>query len=62
MAEPPAGAGGDTPTAGSATDPSGLPDIFNAVEKQLGLKLVRVKEIPLDVLVIDHIEKAPVEN
>jgi len=43
-----------TPDAGS-----GLPNIFNALEKQLGLKLVKVKDVPVDVLVIDHVEKAP---
>ena len=51
-----------TATPPAATVPSGLPDIFNAVDKQLGLKLVRGKEIPLDVLVIAHIEKVPIEN
>jgi hypothetical protein len=35
---------------------------FSAVEEQLGLKLVSVQQIPLDVFVIDHIEKIPVEN
>lgn len=41
---------------------SGLPGLFIALKKQLGLRLVRVKELPLDVLVIDHIEKVPLEN
>lgn len=31
-----------------------LPDIFGALENQLGLKLVKVADVPLDVLVIDH--------
>jgi len=51
------------PPAGAASDPgSGLPDIFTALEKQLGLKLVKVKAVPVDVLVIDHVEKAPTGN
>jgi uncharacterized protein (TIGR03435 family) len=41
---------------------SGLPTIFKAVEQQLGLRLVKAKGFPLDVIVIDHAEKAPVEN
>jgi uncharacterized protein (TIGR03435 family) len=50
-------------SASLANDPgSGLPNIFNALEKQLGLKLVKVKDVPVDVIVIDHAEKAPLEN
>ncbi len=36
------------------------PDLFEAVEKQLGLKLEKTKA-PLEVLVVDHVEK-PDEN
>jgi uncharacterized protein (TIGR03435 family) len=42
-------------------DPGGGPDIFRALEKQLGLKLIRTKSI-LDVLVIDRAERVPTEN
>jgi uncharacterized protein (TIGR03435 family) len=42
-----------------ASDPA--PDVFAAFEKQLGLKFQKVK-MPLDVIVIDHIEKEPTEN
>ncbi len=46
-----------------ASDPgSGLPDIFGALEKQLGLKLTKTKDVPVDVIVFDHIETAPREN
>ena len=41
---------------------SGLPDIFRALERQLGLKLVSVERIPLKVLVVDSVEKMPTEN
>jgi uncharacterized protein (TIGR03435 family) len=63
-----AGRGGDAPAPQSATDHpgsdpgSGLPNIFIALEKQLGLKLVKVKDVPLDVIVIDHAEKVPTGN
>jgi uncharacterized protein (TIGR03435 family) len=59
-----AGRGGrDAPPAQAATDPgSGLPNIFNALEKQLGLKLVKVKDVPVDVIVIDRAEKVPTGN
>jgi uncharacterized protein (TIGR03435 family) len=43
-------------------DGSGLPDLFKALEKQLGLRLVKVKGIPLDAIVIDRAEKVPLEN
>jgi uncharacterized protein (TIGR03435 family) len=59
-----AGRGGDGgPAPQSATDPgSGLPNIFTALEQQLGLKLVKVKDVPLDVIIIDHAEKVPTGN
>jgi uncharacterized protein (TIGR03435 family) len=38
------------------------PSIFTVIEKQLGLKLVKSKGTPVEVLVIDHIEKIPTEN
>lgn len=38
-----------------------LPDIFNAVQSQLGLKLER-KKMNVDVFVVDHIEKPQVAN
>jgi uncharacterized protein (TIGR03435 family) len=48
----------------AASDPAGVggPSIFTAVEKQLGLKLVKTGSVPLDVLVIDHADKVPTEN
>jgi uncharacterized protein (TIGR03435 family) len=41
---------------------AGGPTLSEALEKQLGLKLVKVKRIPVDVLVIDHVDKVPAEN
>jgi len=45
----------------SASDPSGGYTIFEAVDKQLGLKLEAQKR-PLPVLVIDHVEEKPTDN
>jgi len=49
------------PLDAGASDPSGLPDIFSALQSQLGLKL-EPKKVPVEVLVVDHMEKAPAEN
>ena len=40
----------------------GAAGIFEAVEKQLGLKLVKVKDVPVDVIVIDRVDKVPTAN
>ena len=45
----------------AASDPTGGTSIFEAVEKQLGLKLVEEKRAA-KVLVIDHIEQKPTDN
>jgi uncharacterized protein (TIGR03435 family) len=50
--------GGDA--EGAASDSNGAPSLPDAVNKQLGLKMV-VQKRPLPVLVIDHVEK-PTDN
>jgi uncharacterized protein (TIGR03435 family) len=45
-----------------ASDPSGAPNIFTALEKQLGLKLQRTDNMTVDVLVVDKADKIPAEN
>jgi uncharacterized protein (TIGR03435 family) len=54
----------DSPPAAAANEPEGggLPNIFAALEKQLGLKLEKVKDVPVDVIVIDRVDKVPTEN
>ncbi len=57
------GRGGDgaAPGLNQASDPDGAISLYEAIEKQLGLKLERTKR-PAQVLVIDHIEPKPIEN
>jgi uncharacterized protein (TIGR03435 family) len=43
------------------TDPAAGPTMLDAVEGQLGLKLER-KKLPLPIIVIDRVERVPVEN
>jgi uncharacterized protein (TIGR03435 family) len=44
-----------------SANPNPGPSIFTAVEENLGLKL-EARKAPIDVLVIDHVEKVPTEN
>jgi uncharacterized protein (TIGR03435 family) len=56
--------GGDSGQPGGASlasDPNGGVTVFEAVEKQLGLKLEERKH-PMPVLIIDHVEQKPTEN
>jgi uncharacterized protein (TIGR03435 family) len=47
----------------TASDPAdSAPNIFTAVEKQLGLKLQKLKEVPVDVFIIEKADKIPTEN
>ena len=44
----------------STTD-DGLPSIFTAIQKTLGLKL-EPQNVPVEFLVIDHVDRTPTEN
>ena len=52
----------DAQSPPAADDPSGLPDIFTAIQKQLGLRLNKVAAVPLDVIVVDSVDKVPTAN
>jgi uncharacterized protein (TIGR03435 family) len=57
MAPPPDGSGGGAPPPSDSTGPS----LMSALQEQLGLKL-EAKKGPIDLLVIDALEKVPTEN
>jgi uncharacterized protein (TIGR03435 family) len=42
--------------------PGGVPNIFVALQRQLGLRLVKISDVPLDVIVVDHVDKIPTAN
>lgn len=54
------GPGGAEPAPLSADAPAG-PDIFSALQSQLGLKL-EPKKVTVELFVVDHMEKTPAEN
>jgi uncharacterized protein (TIGR03435 family) len=54
-------AGGAAGAAGTPSDPNGSLTVFEAIDKQLGLKMEKQKR-PMPVMMIDHIEQKPTEN
>jgi uncharacterized protein (TIGR03435 family) len=59
-----AGRGGDPGQPGavaSAADPNGDLSVFEAIDKQLGLKL-ELQKHTMQVVVVDHLERTPTEN
>jgi uncharacterized protein (TIGR03435 family) len=55
------GGGSPTSAAPEASEPSAGLSLFDAMVKQLGLKLEMQKR-PLAVVVIDHVERKPIDN
>jgi uncharacterized protein (TIGR03435 family) len=55
------GSGSGSGDAAASSDPNGALSVFDAVNKQLGLKCEKTKR-PYPVLVIDHMEQTPTEN
>ena len=60
-AAPPPGEGGAGMPMAGAPDGQSSPDLFTALQEQLGLKLEQKKGL-VELLVIDHVEKMPTEN
>uniref|UniRef100_Q027D5 Uncharacterized protein n=1 Tax=Solibacter usitatus (strain Ellin6076) TaxID=234267 RepID=Q027D5_SOLUE len=53
----------DGATAGNGMDDSlGFPNIFAAVQKELGLRLIRIADVEMDVIVLDALNRIPIEN
>jgi uncharacterized protein (TIGR03435 family) len=48
--------GSDDQSLPSASDPAGGPDLFAAIQQQLGLKLESGRG-PVEIIVIDHVER-----
>jgi uncharacterized protein (TIGR03435 family) len=48
-------------TTEQTPDNSSLPSIFTALKEQLGLQL-KSQKVPVEMLVIEHVEKVPTEN
>jgi len=61
-AMPPTPAGGETGPPAASDPGDGTPNIFTAVEKQLGLKLQKVKNVSVDVLIVEKADRVPTEN
>lgn len=51
-----------TPVPAAADPVDAGPNIFNAVQQQLGLKLTKVADIQVEVMIVDHIDQMPTEN
>jgi uncharacterized protein (TIGR03435 family) len=47
--------------AGTASDPGGGITLMEAMDKEIGIKMIMTKR-PVPVLVIDHIEQKPTDN
>ena len=52
---------GMAPPEGAPQDPSGAESIFSALTEQLGLRL-EARKSPVDLLVIDSVQKVPTDN
>lgn len=53
---------GDTTSIGASLAGGEGPSIFAALENQLGLKAVRVHDVPVEMLVLDNVDRIPTPN
>jgi uncharacterized protein (TIGR03435 family) len=60
-APPPPGGGASGPGPALPEGDAPPPNLFSAVQSDLGLKL-EAKKGPVDIIVVDHVEKTPIEN
>ena len=51
----------DDPSAAPTNDAAPLPDIYQAVEEQLGLHL-ESKKTPIEIIMIDRADRVPAAN
>jgi uncharacterized protein (TIGR03435 family) len=51
----------DDMTSPGGSDANSAPSIFTALQDTLGLTL-RHQKVPVDVIVVDHVERIPTEN
>lgn len=58
----PASAGGEASVAAVSDTTERAPDVFKAMEEQLGLRLQKGERVAVDVLVIDSADQVPAEN
>jgi len=49
-------------TMQAVKDPSSGLDLFDAIQKELGLKLNKIKDVPVDMIVVDKLDKKPPSN
>ena len=51
-----------TSPAQSVDEASDFPDLFVAIQQQLGLKLNKAASVPIEVVEIERLDKVPVAN
>ena len=57
-----AGLARSLPSAAAADPDSGGPTIITAIQKQLGLRLDKSAAVPLQMIVVDRVDKVPTAN
>ena len=45
----------------NASDVDGVPSLFTALRDTLGLRL-QPEKVPVDIIVVDHLERVPTDN